>query len=168
MSVCGWLIDDAGKQFPLDRSQSLRIGRDSANSVVLIDASVSRSHAEIFVQGGIARVRDFGSSNGTFVNGTKVTDSALYDGQSVRIGSVGFTHRSATNAREQTILIGDQHSVQSAPSRTTVQPLPGIFCRSCGSSNKAGRPFARNAVPLSELSATLRSGPLSRNRRFIT
>jgi len=141
MSVYGWLIDAGGKQFPIDQSQSLRIGRDSANGVVVNDASVSRSHAEIFVQGGVARVRDFGSSNGTFVNGTRVTDSALHDGQSVRIGSIGFTYRSGTNDRDQTILIGDQGTAPSAASRTTVQPLPGIFCQSCGSSNKAGAAF---------------------------
>jgi hypothetical protein len=141
MSVCGWLIDAAGRQFPLDQSQSLRVGRDSANSVVLNDVSVSRAHAEIFFQGGMARVRDLGSSNGTFVDGARVTDSGLRDGQSVRIGSVGFTYRSATNAQQQTVLIGDQHTVPSMPSRTMVQPLAGIFCQSCGSSNKAGAAF---------------------------
>ncbi len=141
MSVYGWLIDAAGRQFPLDQSQSLRIGRDSTNSVVLNDASVSRSHAEIFVQGGIARIRDFGSSNGTFVNGMRVTESALYDGQSVRIGSVGFTYRGATNAHDQTILIGDADTVQSPLSPTTVQPLSGIFCQNCGASNRTGAAF---------------------------
>ncbi len=141
MPVCGWLIDATGRQFPLDQGRSLRVGRDSANGVVLNDTSVSRAHAELFFQGGMARVRDLGSSNGTFVDGTRVTDSVLYDGQSVRIGSVGFTYRSSTNAQQQTILIGDQSTVPATAPRALVHPLPGIFCQSCGSSNKAGAAF---------------------------
>lgn len=141
MPIFGWLVDTAGRQFPFDQNQSLQVGRDPANNLVLNDASVSRAHAEIFLQGGMARVRDLGSSNGTFVNGTRVTDSALYDGQNVRIGSVGFTYRSATNAQQATISLGDQRTVPAMPLRTMVQPLPGIFCQSCGSSNKVGAAF---------------------------
>lgn len=47
MSVCGWLIDATGRQYPLDNSQSFRVGRDSASSLVLSHSSVSRVHAEI-------------------------------------------------------------------------------------------------------------------------
>ncbi len=141
MPVCGWLIDAAGRQFPLDQNQSLQVGRDPTNRLVLSDVSVSRTHAEIFFKGGMTRVRDLGSSNGTFVDGTRVTDSALYDGQSVRIGSVGFTYRSATNAQQRTILIADQQTVPAMPPHPIVQTLPGISCQSCGSSNKAGAAF---------------------------
>jgi pSer/pThr/pTyr-binding forkhead associated (FHA) protein len=141
MPVCGWLIDAGGRQFPLDQIQSLQIGRDPANGVVLNDVSVSRSHAEIFFQGSLARVRDLGSANGTFVDGTRIRDSALYDGQSVRIGSVGFTYRSATNDQQQTVLISDQPTTPGIPPRTNAQPLRGIFCQSCGSSNKASAAF---------------------------
>jgi ribosomal protein L40E len=141
MPVCGWLIDAGGRQCPLDNGQPIHIGRDAANTVLLSDVSVSRAHAEIFFQGGMARVRDLGSANGTFVDGTGVTDCALYDGQSVRIGSVGFTYRSATNAQQRTILIGDQRTVPATLPRSMVQQLPGSFCQSCGSSNKAGASF---------------------------
>jgi TM2 domain-containing membrane protein YozV len=141
MPVRGWLIDAGGRQFPLDETLSLQIGRDPGNSIVLNDVSVSRTHAEIFFQGGSARVRDLGSANGTFVDGTSVRDSALYDRQSVRIGSVGFTYRSATSAQQQTIVIGDQRTAPAMPLRTMAQPLPGIFCQSCGSSNKTGAAF---------------------------
>src|SRR5258708_34659613 len=106
MSVCGWLVDAAGRQFPFDQNQSLQVGRDAANNGVLNDASVSRAHAEIFLQVGMVRVRDLGSSNGTFVNGTRVTDRPLSDGQSVRIGSVGFTYRPSTTAHHATAHIG--------------------------------------------------------------
>lgn len=140
MTVCGWLIDAGGRQFSIEQTRSLQIGRDSSNGVVLNDTSVSRAHAEIFFRGGVARVRDLGSSNGTFVDGARVTDSGLSDGQHLRIGSVGFTYRSATNAQQQTVLIGDQRTAPAMPLGRTVPP-PGIFCQACGSSNRAVAAF---------------------------
>ena len=137
MSVCGWLIDATGRQYPLDNSQSFRVGRDSASSLVLSHSSVSRVHAEIFFQSGTARIRDLGSSNGTFVSGSKVTDSELHDGENVGIGSVGFTFRSVANAQQQTIIINDKSKVVTTPSRSVVQPSSGIYCQSCGSSNRS-------------------------------
>jgi TM2 domain-containing membrane protein YozV len=141
MTVCGWLIDAGGRQFPVEQSSSLQIGRDSSNGVVLNDVSVSRAHAEISFLRGMARVRDLGSSNGTFVDGARVTDSGLSDGQHVRIGSVGFTYRSATTAQQRTVLIGDQRTAPAMPLGRTVPPLPGIFCQGCGSSNRAAAGF---------------------------
>jgi FHA domain/zinc-ribbon domain len=141
MPVCGWLIDAGGRQFPLDQIQSLQIGRESFNDIVLNDVSVSRAHAEVVFQGGSARVRDLGSANGTFVDGARVREVALYDGQSVQIGSVGLTYRSATNAQQQTRVIDDRRTAPAIPFATVAQQLPGVFCQSCGSSNKTGAVF---------------------------
>jgi pSer/pThr/pTyr-binding forkhead associated (FHA) protein len=51
---------------------SLSIGRDGSNDLVLNDDGVSRSHALIRKQGGEFVLVDLGSSNGTFVNGQPV------------------------------------------------------------------------------------------------
>jgi len=69
------------------------LGR-GADSLVWIDAQgVSRRHACIVVASGLATLEDLGSKNGTFVNGTRVTDTAvaLRDGDELRIGSVPMT-----------------------------------------------------------------------------
>lgn len=137
MSVCGLLIDANGRQHLLDDSQSFRVGRDSASSLVLSDSSVSRVHAEIFFQSGTTRIRDLGSSNGTFVNGSRVTDSELHDGENVGIGSVGFTFRSVATGQQQTTIINDQSKVVTTPTPLVVQPSSGIYCQSCGSSNRS-------------------------------
>jgi predicted component of type VI protein secretion system len=53
------------------------------------ESSISRRHAEITVQSGQARVVDLGSTNGTFVNGKKLTgEQILMPGDSVQFGSL--------------------------------------------------------------------------------
>jgi len=71
------------------------LGR-GADSLVWIDAQgVSRRHARVVVASGLATLEDLGSKNGTFVNETRVTETAvaLRDGDQLRIGSVPMTLR---------------------------------------------------------------------------
>lgn len=51
---------------------TLTVGRDKDNNVVLGSKQVSRNHAELRVINGALQVSDLGSSNGTFVNDTKI------------------------------------------------------------------------------------------------
>ncbi len=64
------------------------IGRSPESGLVLTDATVSRQHAEIVRDGDAWFIRDLGSSNGTKVNGSRVVDQILHDGDEVRFGSV--------------------------------------------------------------------------------
>ncbi|MDX1584475.1 MAG: FHA domain-containing protein, partial [Thermoanaerobaculia bacterium] len=73
--------------FRLFTDRRLRIGRERGNDIVLRDARVSRSHAEISFERGFFIVRDLGSSNGTFVNGREVKVAPLTEGSEIRIGS---------------------------------------------------------------------------------
>jgi len=75
-----------GEMFSLDRGREHTMGRDAGCDVRLRDAAVSRRHATIFPASDGARVRDLGSQNGTFVDGTRVSDCRLQDGQRVHLG----------------------------------------------------------------------------------
>lgn len=68
------------------------IGREAGLTIPLVgEATVSRRHAEIVRQGDAIVLRDLGSTNGTFVNGTRIaTDQALRRGDAVQFGSVTF------------------------------------------------------------------------------
>ena len=70
----------------LIREAKQRLGRDSHCEVHLEDSEASRTHAEIEFVDGEYVLRDLGSSNGTFVNGNRVTEHTLRIGDRVQIG----------------------------------------------------------------------------------
>jgi transcriptional regulator with GAF, ATPase, and Fis domain len=69
---------------------SVRIGRDTTNDICLSDLALSRLHCTIDLQDGVWRIRDRQSSNGTFVNGTQVTDRELNDRDRITLGGSLF------------------------------------------------------------------------------
>jgi pSer/pThr/pTyr-binding forkhead associated (FHA) protein len=66
----------------------MRIGRSPAADIVLDDASVSRKHALIVRRGERTVILDDRSRNGVHVNGTRVRESDLHDGDAIRCGHV--------------------------------------------------------------------------------
>lgn len=65
-----------------------RLGRSAENDWVFAHPGVSDPHCEILVDNDFVFVRDLESTNGTFVDGSPVRESALYSGQALRIGPV--------------------------------------------------------------------------------
>lgn len=73
-------------------SPEFTIGRDKSNSFYIQLETVSRKHATIkFSEDGSYHITDSGSSNGTFLNGSKITDSPLRSGDFIEIGGIGIT-----------------------------------------------------------------------------
>jgi hypothetical protein len=71
-----------------DLQGTLTIGREESNAVALPDDStVSRRHARVSSDSGQFTIYDEGSSNGTFVNGVKVTEQVLRSGDEIQIGT---------------------------------------------------------------------------------
>ena len=69
---------------------TVRIGRAPENDIVVSDPTASRQHAELRNVAGGYRIVDLDSSHGTFVNGQRITDAALSEGDTVRVGSAMF------------------------------------------------------------------------------
>jgi len=68
------------------------IGRDKSNSFYIQLDTVSRKHATIqFSEDGSYSITDNGSSNGTYVNGTRINQSPLRSGDFIDIGGIGIT-----------------------------------------------------------------------------
>lgn len=67
------------------------LGRKENNSVVLVDPHVSGNHARFVIKNNILFVEDLNSTNGTYVNGRKVTGRAkLFGKDEIKIGASCF------------------------------------------------------------------------------
>lgn len=77
------------KEIPLKPGRYV-IGRQEGVTLRLPFPSVSREHCELMVKDGSVRVRDLGSSNGTFRNGERVTEAELAAGDSLVVGGLGM------------------------------------------------------------------------------
>jgi len=75
------------------REGSNVIGRGTEASIRLADTGVSRRHVDVQLAQGKARVVDLGSTNGTIVNGRRVSHILLSDGDVIRIGHSVLVYR---------------------------------------------------------------------------
>ncbi len=75
-----------GKVFPLMKN-SLTLGRDINNEIVINDAEVSRRHCRLQLQGDGYVIEDLGSTNGTYLNDQRLTSiHQLRSGEIIRLG----------------------------------------------------------------------------------
>ena len=90
-----WLDCD-GDHYPLLGALTV-LGRDPSADITLEDAGISRRHAEIRVTHDgphfAITVRDLGSTNGTFVNGDRITSRRLNEGDRLTIGRTSLLVR---------------------------------------------------------------------------
>jgi len=75
-----------GEMYKITKDETT-IGRGSQADIQVIDEGISRRHASIRLSGETVVVADLGSTNGTFLNGEKVTTHALRDGDKIQVGS---------------------------------------------------------------------------------
>ncbi len=86
------LVDPSGREFILNPGANT-VGRDAAD-VLIPDATVSRRHAQLMLEGSQLTVEDQGSTNGTSVGGRKLTPgerAVAYSGDTVKFGSITLT-----------------------------------------------------------------------------
>ncbi len=76
-----------GNEYLLPPKGQLYIGRSSDIDLVLIEDMVSRKHAQITVNGNNITIEDLGSTNGTFVNGERITSVSIKKGDRILIGT---------------------------------------------------------------------------------
>ncbi|MFE7552113.1 FHA domain-containing protein [Streptomyces gardneri] len=84
----------AGQRFPIGTTP-LTLGRNGDNSIVIVGGNVSRFHAEVRREGHGFVLYDSGSSNGTRVNGARVTSHELQPGDLIEIGTETFRFEAA-------------------------------------------------------------------------
>ena len=113
----------------------LSIGRDPSNDLVLPDAMVSRRHAVVEWRGGQFFIRDCNSSNGSLVNGDRVRERGLRDGDLVAIGTARLLFRDDV-AEEPGAKVVQHPSAPrlQCPTCNADYRKGDLFCRQCGGS----------------------------------
>ncbi|MEV8267574.1 DUF3662 and FHA domain-containing protein [Microbacterium sp. NPDC076911] len=86
------VVDVEGERHPLVKARTV-IGRGSDADITISDAGTSRKHVEILWDGERAMVRDLNSTNGTMLDGRKITDAALPPDSTVTIGRTAIVFR---------------------------------------------------------------------------
>ncbi len=76
------------------------LGRNESADLPIPSSRVSREHAVIVREGGGYRVRDLGSTNGTYVNGRRIDEAPLEDGDLLVVADVEFTFFAGENQTE--------------------------------------------------------------------
>lgn len=110
------------------------IGRDPSNDLVLPDAMVSRRHAVIEYRGSQYYVRDCNSSNGSLVNGDRVSERSLRDGDLVAIGTARLLFREDVDVEDAGAKVVQHPSAprQQCPNCNADYRKGDLFCRQCG------------------------------------
>ena len=129
------------------RKSVLSIGRDPTNDLVLPDAMVSRRHAVVEYRSSQYFLRDCGSSNGVLINGDRVSERTLRDGDVVAIGSSRLLFRDDVESFDDAGKVVQHPSAPrlKCPNCQSNYHHNEIFCRSCG--ERLQQPRAKVVCP---------------------
>jgi pSer/pThr/pTyr-binding forkhead associated (FHA) protein len=115
-----------GKVYPLE-TQEITIGRESTNMISINDAQVSRRHARMELRVSAYMIQDLGSTNGTFLNGTRISGMQVLNpgdmvafGEGIVLAYESLADSNATLLSNKTLPISVQ---KSAPAPVTPAPV---------------------------------------------
>lgn len=119
--------DGSMRELPLQQRSRVVFGRQADCQVRLPDAAVSRQHCELVLDSGTPVLKDLGSSNGTYVNRRRVSQTELAAGDLIAIGPFVFVVR--IGGEPATVVAADVLEAGAmadpAPSGTTPLAAPG-------------------------------------------
>ena len=91
------LLSTTGEQaIDLQPGRTVVVGRAVTSDVPIYDPTISRKHAELRLTDGGVEVKDVGSSNGTFLNGARVTEALAAENDVITFGKVAFRVKAVT------------------------------------------------------------------------
>ena len=104
--------------------ETFSIGRQGDSDLVLNQANTSRHHARIERVGAGFRLRDLGSTNGTWLGSQRIDERLLRNGDTIRIGSTQLLFKGGFNVEELTFV--EEPLPSQFSSRTSSRP-PVVF-----------------------------------------
>ncbi|MEM9492697.1 MAG: DUF4388 domain-containing protein, partial [Myxococcota bacterium] len=122
-----------GGEFPLRMNREIIIGRSSDLDMVLVEDMVSRRHAKITSTASEVYIQDLGSTNGTFVNGEKISRSRLSEGDRILVGTsiikliaadMASSSHSEAEARRRLEAGATRQSTSGRPMSGVIEEIP--------------------------------------------
>jgi serine phosphatase RsbU (regulator of sigma subunit) len=117
---------EPGRRLEFDATTPLTIGRDPQQTLVVTDPELSRRHARVFLVNEEPFVQDLGSTNGTFVDGERLSaPSKLDEGRLLRIGGhyLRYERRSRRDVEREEQLARDLRRASAYVSSLLPAPL---------------------------------------------
>jgi pSer/pThr/pTyr-binding forkhead associated (FHA) protein len=127
MAMIRLTVTHAGQSQAVELSEpAIALGRTHENTLQIHDEKASRQHCRIEqTDDGSYRLRDLDSRNGTYVNGGQVTETALADGDRIRIGKTTILVEILAPAGAETSPPTEQASPDTAPESIELVFLDG-------------------------------------------
>ncbi len=104
------------------------VGRSDGVHLRIDSTQVSREHARILKHQGELRIKDLGSTNGTFVNGQRIQEARLEHGDIVHIATAEFTYFSGQTVKSQPVAtqVLDPHEARAAQLGSTTSVIRAV------------------------------------------
>ncbi len=115
-----------GKNYSLTKNE-IYMGRDITNDIVINDPEISRKHARLTLQPGGYLLEDLGSTNGSFVDGQRITGShKMAPGEIIMLGdNVSLAYEVSDYDPEATMAVSqDEMPIPPAPPAAPFEPAP--------------------------------------------
>ncbi len=96
----------------LDLGKETFLGRDDGNTLKLLDETSSRRHAKIEGMEGRFLLFDLGSNNGSLVNGEKVKERLLRDGDQIQLGKTVLVFEDDAQRGKTVVVIEESPAIQ--------------------------------------------------------
>ncbi len=114
-----------GKTYPLEKQEVL-LGRDLVNDIAVSDPEISRRHARFLMQEDNVIIEDLGSTNGTFLNGQRISSpQQLRTGDVITFGeNVVMVFEKSTYDPDATVVASGMDSTVQPPAPKQEQPAP--------------------------------------------
>src|SRR5438445_564775 len=120
------LLSTTGEQaIDLQPGRTIVVGRAVTSDIPIYDPTISRRHAELILTDGGVKVKDVGSSNGTFLNGARVTEAVAAENDVITFGKVAFRVKGVSAPVQRPQVVPDFTSPKpGAAGGTILRQLP--------------------------------------------
>lgn len=158
-----------GRRFSI-ADQGLRFGREADNNLILDDEKISRRHAVLTEQNGVAVLEDLKSRNGSFVNGQRITRVELKVGDKIALGNSLFEVNPAEETTDPLPVVSEATLVSPPKPLARTQAIsvgpaaasPGAFNLASPNLATAGETLPPRSTAPGSMAATGTAAPVVR------